>query len=610
MVMVRERLTLNNTRLIVNTYDKKLKDAISIGEIDPPSAVLEKWQGIVNILAELLDVPAALITKIEPPLIKVFLTSESANNPFHRGAAIHINPKQDIFSFYCEKVFSTKTPLHIQNALEEPEWDRTLGPRYGLISYLGVPILQPDGNVFGTICVMDFRQRKYHTHYTDLLQHFRDLVESHLNLLSQQALLENKISELQIMDAELQRHRDHLEELVTRRTHELAEANTHLLLEIEERKMAEKELQESEARFRSLVENSLTGISIFQNHCSVYRNPEHERLLGAAGETTGRPYPQDIHPEDADKVEALYADLAAERIAGGETDFRFFPVDGRTSASALRWVQCRATLVDTGGGRAILTNMMDISRIKELEHLIRIEDKMSSLGRVATGIVHEIRNPLSAINMYLGALKAAVNDNDAPEKEDPETVIRIAAQIQAASNKMEAVIRKVMDFSKPSTPRRVSMNINASIEKALDLSGVAVRKAGMQLEKDLARDLPDVYADAHMMEEVFLNLINNAMQALANVNSPKLIRIVSAVELDSVIVTVSDSGPGVPPSLRQSIFDPFFTTKGDGSGIGLSLARRMVMDHGGSLSVSTSHWGGAAFTVAIPLKPEPVIERS
>jgi C4-dicarboxylate-specific signal transduction histidine kinase len=154
------------------------------------------------------------------------------------------------------------------------------------------------------------------------------------------------------------------------------------------------------------------------------------------------------------------------------------------------------------------------------------------------------------------------------------------------------------------------MNINASIEKALDLSGVAVRKAGMQLEKDLARDLPDVYADAHMMEEVFLNLINNAMQALANVNSPKLIRIVSAVDRDSVIVTVSDSGPGVPPPLRQSIFDPFFTTKGDGSGIGLSLARRMVMDHGGSLSVSTSHWGGAAFTVAIPLKPEPVIERS
>jgi C4-dicarboxylate-specific signal transduction histidine kinase len=104
-----------------------------------------------------------------------------------------------------------------------------------------------------------------------------------------------------------------------------------------------------------------------------------------------------------------------------------------------------------------------------------------------------------------------------------------------------------------------------------------------------------------MLEEVFLNLINNAMQALTEVEGPRNIRIASTSNDRSVIATVSDSGPGVPPELRHSIFDPFFTTKGDGSGIGLSLARRMVMDHGGSLAVSVSHWGGAEFIVEIPL---------
>ena len=122
------------------------------------------------------------------------------------------------------------------------------------------------------------------------------------------------------------------------------------------------------------------------------------------------------------------------------------------------------------------------------------------------------------------------------------------------------------------------------------------------MEKALARDLPSCYADAHMLEDVFLNLINNATQALTEVEGPRKIRIASRFNDRSVIATVSDSGPGVPSALRNSIFDPFFTTKGDGSGIGLSLARRIVMDHGGSLAVSASPWGGAEFTVEIPLK--------
>ena len=203
----------------VELFKNKMEDTVSIGEISIPDEILEKWQGIVNILAELVDVPAALITKIEPPVIRVF----------------------------------------------------------GLISYLGVPILLPDGSVFGTICVMDTREKEYHANYVDLMLHFKDLVESHLYLLFQQSMLERKIVILKRMDAELQRYHDHLEELVAKRTKELAVANEQLMLEIDERKLTEKALQESEERFRSLVENSLTGISIYQNGRLVYQNPEHER---------------------------------------------------------------------------------------------------------------------------------------------------------------------------------------------------------------------------------------------------------------------------------------------------------------------------------------------
>jgi nitrogen-specific signal transduction histidine kinase len=155
------------------------------------------------------------------------------------------------------------------------------------------------------------------------------------------------------------------------------------------------------------VENSLTGISIFQNGRLVYRNPEHVRLLGAVPKAAERPYPDNIHPEDAGKVKELFKGLLEGNLRRVETDFRFYACDRIASKSAMQRVQCRATLVSISGLQAVLTNMMDISRTKELEHLMRIEDKMSSLGRVATGIVHDIRNPLSAINMYLGGLKTA-----------------------------------------------------------------------------------------------------------------------------------------------------------------------------------------------------------
>lgn len=586
----------------VELFRNETEDALSIGEISIPDEMLEKWQGIVNILAELVDVPAALITKIEPPDIKVFRTSNSANNPFRLGASIRIEEKRDLFTYYCEKVFSTKAPLHIPNALEDEQWDQTLGPQFGLISYLGVPILLPDGSVFGTICVLDTREKDYHANYVELMMHFKDLVESHLYLLFQQSILERKIVILRRMDAEIQQYHDHLEDLVAKRTQELAASNVQLMLEIDERKLTEKALQESEERFRSLVENSLTGISIYQNDRLVYQNPEHKRLLGAVTETTEWLYPDNIHPEDVTKVKDLFKNLVSGNVCSVETDFRFYPFGRIASNSDMQWVQCRATLVNINGSQAILTNMMDISRTRELEHLMRIEDKMSSLGRVAAGIVHEIRNPLSAINMYLGALKTAVNAFDSQEPENLEAVNRIAARIQTASNKMESVIGKVMDFSKPTVPRRVLTNINGPIDKALDLSAVALRKAGVKMKKALARDLPNCYADSHMLEDVFLNLINNAMQAVTKVDGPRNIQIASTSNHRSVIATVSDSGPGVPPEFRHSIFDPFFTTKGDGSGIGLSLARRIVMNHGGSLAVSTSQWGGAQFTVEIPLK--------
>jgi signal transduction histidine kinase len=222
---------------------------------------------------------------------------------------------------------------------------------------------------------------------------------------------------------------------------------------------------------------------------------------------------------------------------------------------------------------------------------------MSSLGRVAAGIAHEIRNPLSGINVYLNAM-----DKIYERGEDLEKIKAIIVKIQSASRKIEDVIRRVMDFARPSDPKLVLGNINQPVKDAFDLSSVTMRKRGIEIQKTLTEDLPLCRIDTHLIEQVILNLINNAAEAMQEMQGTKRIEIKTSIQNGENIIEIADSGPGIPFDLAEKIFDPFYSTKNGSSGIGLSLSRRIITDHGGSLDILTSELGGAKFTIKIPIK--------
>ncbi len=366
---------------------------------------------------------------------------------------------------------------------------------------------------------------------------------------------------------------------------------------IVERKRAEVALFEAEKRFRDLVENSITGISIIQNGQVVYQNPLQEKLLGPLPRKTKLVETDTIHPDDIEKVEEFYKNISPRMVGIQETDFRFYPPEKMGTGLDLKWVHCQASAIEYQGKNSILVNITDVTRAKELETLLRTQDKMSSLGRVAAGIAHEIRNPLSGINIYLNTLEKLYDKEESLGK-----VRQILGMLQSASNKIESVIRRVMDFSKPSTPRLALTGVNQPIEDAMGLASVTLRKRGIEIEQNLAEDLPMVHADPQLIEQVILNLITNAAEAMRNVDGPKQIEIISSADSHLILVRMSDSGPGVPLNLREKIFDPFYTTKTESTGIGLSLCHRIITDHGGSLSVSESRWGGAEFRIEIPIK--------
>ena len=367
----------------------------------------------------------------------------------------------------------------------------------------------------------------------------------------------------------------------------------------ERNRRREAGVRESEERFRTLVGHALTGFCIIQDGRVVYQNPEQERLLGPLPRSPQFEDLKSIHPDDLEKVKDFSRRIAAKDFQTLDVDFRFFSGDTNSDKTVMKWLNCRVIDVEYRGREAILVNTIDITKTKEMEHLLRMQDKMISLGRVAAGIAHEIRNPLSGINVYLNTLQ-----NIYDKEESLDKVKRIIDQIQSASRKIEFVIKRVMDFSKPTKPQLIMLNINHTIDEVLELSSVTMRKSGITIKKKLADHLPRCYADSHLMEVVFVNLLSNAAEAMKRVSGEKTLEIKSAAKDDKLSITIADSGPGIPPNMRTQIFDPFYTTKGGGTGIGLSICNRIITDHGGSLQVSESTLGGAAFTIELPVRKE------
>ena len=363
-----------------------------------------------------------------------------------------------------------------------------------------------------------------------------------------------------------------------------------------ERKRSEQALRESEKRFRSLVENSLTGISIIQDNKVVYQNLEQEKILGPLPRKFKLLDLENIYPDDVEKVREFYQKTITGEFQTKNIDFRFYPWERKNDEKKIKWIHYRTSPIKYEGKDSILINIMELTKTKEMEHLLRIQDKMASLGRVTAGIAHEIRNPLSGFNVYLNTLKKIFSQSEVPEQ-----ALKIIEQLQSASNKIESVIRRVMDFSKPEKPHFIMTNLNLAIEEALKLTAATLRKSGIKIEKMLDENLSLCKIDPQRIEVAILNLINNAAEAMKDQQGDKKIGIISSADHHRIIVRIFDSGPGIPQKIISSIFDPFYTTKNGSMGIGLSLVHRIVSDHGGCLSVDKSKWGGAEFKIEIPI---------
>ncbi|HJV36868.1 ATP-binding protein [Geomonas sp.] len=234
---------------------------------------------------------------------------------------------------------------------------------------------------------------------------------------------------------------------------------------------------------------------------------------------------------------------------------------------------------------------------KELEsfHFQQMEraDRLASVGEMAAGIAHEIKNPLTGIAAAITVLK------DDFEAEDPRS--SIINEVLEQISRLDKTVNDLLFFGKPTAPEPSCTDLNSQLRKTLVFAGQ--HRGGKNIEKqlELQEDLPPVYVDPKQIQQVFLNLFLNAVQAMQQGGTLTVKS--SLVEIDgvpTVQVKVTDTGQGIPPQILEKIFTPFFTTKAQGTGLGLPICHRLIAQHNGRLSVISEDGKGTTFTVELP----------
>jgi signal transduction histidine kinase len=225
-------------------------------------------------------------------------------------------------------------------------------------------------------------------------------------------------------------------------------------------------------------------------------------------------------------------------------------------------------------------------KLTESQAIIARQEKLASLGVLAAGVAHEIRNPLTAIKFRLYSLRKSLPDSD------NEDVVVIANEI----SRLERIVRDFLQFARPSEPELVAVPPQRILQEVHDLLKPQMDKAAIELTLEPS-DAAWVRADTQQIKEVLINLIQNSADSIGRKGA---ITLRARDEADAAVLEVADTGKGIPAEVQDRLFDPFFTTKEGGTGLGLPIAARIVEKHGGQLRYQTQLNRGTTFAIVLP----------
>ncbi|MGB9182333.1 MAG: ATP-binding protein [Pyrinomonadaceae bacterium] len=276
---------------------------------------------------------------------------------------------------------------------------------------------------------------------------------------------------------------------------------------------------------------------------------------------------------------------AARRVAGGDFDFRVPAADRR----------------DEMGQLAARFNEMiaGLGRTRELEAQLHQAERSAVVGRLASAIAHEIRNPLNYINLTLDHLRTSFAPLDEQKR---ATFERLAIQLKAEVARINTHISEFLNYSRPSRLELRPLDLRLTAEDALRLVEPQATENSIKLSVEAEGHVPTVTADAEALRSVFTNLFINALQAIDGQGGSLTITLSSEDEGRRARIDVTDTGHGIAPENISQVFEPYYSTKETGTGLGLAIVKKAIDDHGGTITVKSKQGTGTTFTITLPTK--------
>ena len=374
-----------------------------------------------------------------------------------------------------------------------------------------------------------------------------------------------------------------------------------------ERQRGEKLRQQSEERLLAVVRHA-PNVAIqwydLEGRVKLW-NEASEAMFGfTAAEAAGKTLDQLIQtPEEhAIFIETL-ASIIRTKMTVGPIKYTFHRSNGELGT-------CLSNIFMIPGddqSNWFVRMDVDVTEQKRIEAEMSLRQRdllhasrLNAIGQMVAGLSHEVAQPLNAISNFATASHRLL-ESDTSEK--LETLKEYVQAIVDQSRRSAAILRRLRDFSRRTPTQKDQCDLNQILLESFELVSPELRRNNTRVRLELSTTLPFMLADRIQIQQVVINLLTNAMDALGN-QSPerRQITIRSRDEVEFVVFEVEDSGPGIPPEVAQRLFEPFFTTKSEGMGIGLNICETIVRDHGGKIAAVSNKLSGATFRIQLPFQ--------
>ncbi len=486
--------------------------------------------------------------------IEVFVSSQSETNPYRKGERAKLRT-----GLYCERVMETSLPLYVGNALKDPDWKDNPDIRLGMTCYFGIPLSWPDGRSFGTICVLDRKEKVLPPDCNDLMDLMREVIEADLRQLKQS---------------------------------------------VEETKHASAALQEMEGRYAAIFRQAAVGIAcvgldgswldVNDRLCEITGYERDELLSKTFQDIT---YWEDLEPDLNFAQRLLNGDIPTYSMKK-----RYWHKQGH-----IVWILLTGSLVrDCHQMPSYYVAIVeDITEKKFLQQEFEQSQKLEAMGRLVGGIAHEFNNKLSAItgNLFLATRR-------------PETYQAYVKDAEKLCFQASEMIDSLLAYARKGPTEKGIVALEPFLKEVFRSFQVLVPE-NIDLKVDICDRRMQLRGNATQIQQIVLNLINNAIYAVQSVKRPKvtvkLTRFAASPEFkrrhQSITsehlaqIVVEDNGVGMSVEQLGKIFDPFYTTKpvGKGTGLGLAMVASLVEQHGGAIEVESSPGCGTRFQIYLPL---------